>query len=105
MIQKADQNLLTKIKQILEQYNPIIGRIASGDIWNKNKKIIKTISEKHKTICEDMESVAIYTVSNQYKIPAMSIKIISNNEILEEPYTPSVAQKLQKITEEIIKKL
>ncbi|MCI8397245.1 MAG: 5'-methylthioadenosine/S-adenosylhomocysteine nucleosidase [Clostridia bacterium] len=51
-----------------------------------------------------MESVAIYTVSNQYKIPAISIKIISNNELLEEPYNPSVGQKLQKITEEIIKK-
>lgn len=51
-----------------------------------------------------MESVAIYTVSNQYKITAISIKIISNNELLEEPYNPSVGQKLQKITEEIIKK-
>lgn len=52
-----------------------------------------------------MESVAIYTVANQYKIPAISIRVISNNELLEEPYNKSVGQKLQEIIGVIIKNI
>ena len=50
-----------------------------------------------------MEAIAIYTVANQYKIPAISIKGISNNEILEEPYDKTIGIKVQKVAEEIIK--
>ena len=82
--------------------NFIFGRIASGDIWNKNKYRIKYINQKYGAICEDMECVAIYTVANIYKIPVISIKAISNNEILDEKYDMHVGKKIQEITEDII---
>lgn len=50
-----------------------------------------------------MEAVSIYTVANKYKIPAISIKGISNNELLEEKYDYSVSKVMQKFTEELIK--
>ena len=32
-------------------------------------------------VCEDMEGIAVYTIANQYKIPAIDIRVISDNEI------------------------
>ena len=52
-----------------------------------------------------MESISIYTASNLYNIPAISIKGISNNEILGEKYDYTVSKKVQIFVEELIKKL
>ena len=77
--QKADEMLIKFIKEKFKKENFIFGRIASGDIWNKNKYRIKYINQKYGAKCEDMECVAIYTVANIYKIPVISIIAISNN--------------------------
>ena len=49
-----------------------------------------------------MESIAIYKVANIYKIPAVCIRGISNNEILGQKYDYSVSHKMQKITERLV---
>lgn len=73
------------------------GTIGSGDIWNKNKKKIEFINKKYDVICEDMECVSIYTVANLYEIPVISIKGISNNEVLDESYDYGVRKKTSRI--------
>ena len=50
-----------------------------------------------------MECVGVYTAANLYNIPVISIKGISNNEVLEEKYDYSVKEKLQKFIEELTK--
>lgn len=101
--QKADINIIKKIKKYTKKYNIHYGIIGSGDIWNKNKKRIKYLNKKYKILCEDMESIAIYTLANTYNIPVVAIKAISNNEILNENYDVEISYKLQQIIEEIIK--
>lgn len=56
-------------------------------------------------ICEDMECISIYTASNLYKIPVISIKGISNNEILGKEYDYSVSRKVQIFVEELVGKI
>lgn len=74
-----------------------IGSIGSGDIWNKNKKKIEFLNKKYGIICEEMECVSIYKVSNLYDIPVISIKGISNNEVLEEKYESHVREKTSRV--------
>lgn len=71
------------------------GVIGSGDVWNREKDKLKFLNEKFKVDCEDMESVAIYTVAKNFDIPVISVKIMSDNELLGEEYEPEVASKLQ----------
>lgn len=101
--QKADTNIIELIKRKLETEKIHFGTIASGDIWNKNKKRITYLNQKYGALCEDMESVSVYTVANRYDIPVIAIKGISNNEILDEKYHYSVSKDMQEFTEKLIK--
>lgn len=81
------------------------GRLASGNIWNKDKKRIQFLNEKYNVICEDMESISIYKTANLLEVPAICIRGISNNEVLEENYDASVGKELQLFVEKLIEKL
>lgn len=104
----ANNNLLEKVKTIL----PIItdshihcGIVGSGDVWNKNETIIKTLNEKYNILCEEMEIAGVYRIANNFNIPVISIRIISNNEILQEEYEPNIAENIQKIIYELVEKI
>ena len=103
--QKADDKLINVIKENFNTDCLHFGRLASGDIWNKNPSRIKYINEKYGAICEDMEGISIYTTANLYGIPAISIKGISNNEVLGEKYEASIGEKVQKFVEEFVLKI
>lgn len=93
-IYKADNNLLNIIKSI--DNNIIYGRIGSGDVWNKEEEKINFLYNNYNVLCEDMESIAVYQVSNKFNIPSISIRIISNNEILNEEYDDTIINDLVK---------
>lgn len=99
---KADMKIVNLIKEKLNDEQIYFGRLASGNIWNKNKERIKYINQRYGAICEDMESIAIYKVANIYEVPVVSIRGISNNEVLGEKYDCSVSHKMQKLTEKLI---
>lgn len=61
-------------KLLNDRYDVCLGIIGSGDIWNKNADRIKYINEEYGVICEDMECVSVYTVSNLYGIPVIRYK-------------------------------
>ena len=52
-----------------------------------------------------MECVSIYTVANLYRVPAISIKIISNNEVLGEVIIAMCGKKLQEFILKILEKV
>ena len=52
-----------------------------------------------------MEGIAIYTVANQYKIPVIDIRVISDNEILKEEYDRNVSIKAQEFTMDLLKEM
>lgn len=104
--QKANSKLIKLAKEIEYLEGKIhTGTIGSADIWDREYDRIMSLNRKYGTLCEDMEANAIYTVANQFNIPVIAIKIVSNNEILEEKYERSAGAKSQEFSYELIQKI
>lgn len=99
------KNIALSQKDKYEHGNVYTGVVGSADIWNREKDKLKFLAEKHNVSCEDMELVAIYTIAQNYNIPAIGIKIMSDNELLGEEYEPAVGQCCQEYTYEVLKEL
>lgn len=93
------------MKDVYKNGNVYTGVIGSGDVWNREKDKLKYLDEKHNVSCEDMESIAIYTVAKNYNIPVLAIKIMSDNELLGEDYEPQVGLYCQEFVYEVILKI
>ncbi len=59
-----------------------VGTIASADRWNRSRERIEALSRAHESLCEDMEAAAIALICASHDTPFLSIKDISNNELL-----------------------
>ncbi|MBP3597118.1 MAG: 5'-methylthioadenosine/S-adenosylhomocysteine nucleosidase [Clostridia bacterium] len=81
------------------------GVIASGDVWNREIDRILYLNKEYKTLCEEMETAGVYKIANSFEIPVITIRIVSNNEILKEEYEPQIAEKCQKLIYEFVKQL
>ena len=92
-------------KNINTNSNIYYGRIGSGDCWNREIDKIISLNKKYKIICEDMESIAVYTIANQFKIPVISIKCISDNILTSEEYDRTVGSYIQEYIFNYIKLL
>ena len=94
-----------KIKEKLKEVNlPYkIGRIGSGDVWNAEKDRLLWLSKNYEVLCEDMETVAVYQLAEKFNIPAIGIRIISDNALLEEPYDKTLGKKLGNLIVSILK--
>ena len=105
---KSDERLIEialSVKDKYENGNVYTGIVGSADIWNREKDKLKYLSDVHGVSCEDMELVSIYTVASNYNIPALGIKIMSDNELIGEEYEPAVGLYCQEYTYEVLKKL
>jgi len=65
----------------------VFGTVASADRWNRAPATIQRLVEQHDSLCEDMEAAAIALVCASRHIPFLSIKDISNNELLRNTAT------------------
>ena len=52
-----------------------------------------------------MESMSCYSVCEQFKIPCVGVRIISNNELLQEELDTEKAIELQKLLFRVLKEL
>jgi adenosylhomocysteine nucleosidase len=59
------------------------GTVVSADRWNRSPTTIAGLVERHGSQCEDMEAAAIGLICLSEGIPFISIKDISNNELLQ----------------------
>lgn len=108
IVLKADEKLMDFIYNLKDEYkngNVYKGVIGSADVWNREKDKLKYLNDKFNVSCEDMESIAVYTVAKNYNIPAVSIKIMSDNELLGEEYEPAVGMYLQEYCYKILVEL
>lgn len=104
--QTGDKHLVDLCKTITyTEGNVHFGTLGSGDVWNHETDKILWLNEKYGTLCEDMESIAIYIVANNFHIPVIGVRIISNNEILGEEYDRNTGLFSQKFVYELILKL
>lgn len=96
----ADSNLVSVFeKEFSTGDNKVYkGVLGSGDVFNREYDRICWIENTFHNLCEDMESIGIYSVCNELQIPCIGIRIISNNELLQEEINKSVAFDLQKKT-------
>jgi len=108
---KADERLVKIAESLKEEYKEGIiykGRIASGEIWNREPDRIMYIHNTYNTLCEEMETGAVYTIAKNFKIPVIGIRVITNNEVLkqtyEKEYAKEIAEKCQEYVEKITKK-
>jgi nucleoside phosphorylase len=58
------------------------GTVASADRWNRAPATIASLVARHDSVCEDMEAAAIGLVCAGHDVPFLTIKDISNNELL-----------------------
>ena len=58
------------------------GTVASADRWNQAHARIRALAGLHESVCEDMEAAAIALVCAAHDVPFLTIKDISNNELL-----------------------
>lgn len=102
---KTDNNLLNIFTNNPPKVRYKKGTIGSGDVWNQEIDRIIYLNNKYKILCEDMESIATYTISHKYNIPVISIKIISDNSLLKEEYNRNVSTYLQEYIYSYVKYL
>lgn len=81
------------------------GTLGSGDAFNREADRILWITNKFDTMCEDMESIGVYSVCDVFEVPCIGIRIISNNEITLEKFDESVAIKLQELLVDILEQI
>jgi adenosylhomocysteine nucleosidase len=58
------------------------GTVLSADRWNRSPTTIAGLVDRHDSLCEDMEAAAIGLVCASRGVPFISIKDISNNELV-----------------------
>ena len=103
---ESDELLLELAESLSDKYRygkTYVGKIGSGDIWNREIDRIKWLNKTLKTSCEEMEAVSIYKIAQKFKIPVISLKIISNNELYGEKYDDTTVGAIQEFTIDYIK--
>ena len=93
VIYKSDKELISVADSVAGE-DVIHGRLGSGDIWNKEYDKIMLFYNSYQVCGEDMEGYAMYQAADRFGIPALSLKGVSNNEVLGEKYDYSVMEKL-----------
>jgi len=91
------------------------GTVASADRWNRSAETIGRLAAMHDSLCEDMEAAAIGLVCTSQAVPFLTIKDISNNELLratqdgtammEELGVDQIARRAAVFTLEVIREL
>lgn len=76
--------------------------LASGDFWNREYDKIIFLNTQYNSLWEDMECIAIYDIAHDFNVPVLWIKVISNNEILKEPFDKNMAKIWQEFTYEFL---
>ena len=105
--EKASDDLIELAKGINNNdYGKIyVGTIGSGDVWNREIDRILYLNKNYNILCEDMESIATYTIANSLNIPVISIKMISDNSLTGEEYNREIGKNLEKFIIEYINKI
>ncbi len=81
---KGTEKLIDIAKNIKDaQYNLFYGILGSGDIFDREVDRIKWIQEKKNTLCEDNESIAVYTICERFNVPCIGFRTITNNEVTQ----------------------
>lgn len=80
----------------------VTGILGSGDLFSKEKDRILWLHREFGNLSEDMESFAVYAACKACSVPCLGIRVISNNELLDEEYDPDTALELQRVIWDVL---
>lgn len=78
------------------------GTLGSGDVHNKEYDRIVWINQTFGNMCEDMESIGVYTVCEKFGVPCVGVRIMANNNLLLEKLDREQAIRLQEALIEVL---
>lgn len=104
-IKYADNQLINLIQKSIISNNKKVykGILGSGDVHNREYDRIIWLNKTFNNLCEDMESIGVYSVCDKFNVSCIGIRIISNNDLLLEELDKEQAIELQKIIANILK--
>lgn len=93
---KADPAVLAVFSKVETTSGRMLkGKAATGDIFSREDDRILWLAEKFHTVCEEMETAAVYEACEQFQTPCAGIRVISNNELTDEAFNAESAEILQ----------
>lgn len=104
---EANKDLVDFIKQhkdAIWEKKVVYGTIGSGDCWNREFDRLIQLNGEYGALCTDMETIGVYTMAQRYNIPVVGIRMISDNEILQEEYDRNLANTSQEFVIALCKK-
>ena len=78
---ECDAQLVEAARRLADD-RVVFGTVASADAWNRTPEAIDELVRRHASLCEDMEAAAIALVCKRHGVPFLTIKDISNNELV-----------------------
>lgn len=81
------------------------GTIASADAWIDRKDLMHNMHHTFHTSGEDMETGAVAQLCYSFGIPLLSMRILSNTLVNDEPYDETVAELVQQCVLSFIDKV
>ena len=107
-IQNGDEKLVNLFKDFFKdnyENTTYTGTLGSGDVFNREYDRIMWLQNQFHHLSEDMESIGTYCACHQFGIPCVGIRIISNNELVNEKLDKEQSITLQKLLADFLYKL
>lgn len=92
-----------KVKDEYKRGKVVEGTVASANFWNNEIDRINWLHEEFGSSVEEMEGASAALICEAYKIPFLSIRVLSNNKTNGGKYDPSVAKDCQDFVEKVVK--
>ena len=103
----CDSALMEKAKTVPYSKGRLItGCISCGDVFNRERDVLKYLHSVRGSDCEEMEGFAVGQVCKAFGVPFIDIRVLSNSELYpEEEFDESYASQCQEFCLDFIEKL
>ncbi|WP_086932721.1 5'-methylthioadenosine/S-adenosylhomocysteine nucleosidase [Agarilytica rhodophyticola] len=91
------------VKNLYTRGKVVKGTIGSANFWNNEIDRISWFHQYFGTSVEEMEGAAAAMIANEYNIPMLGIRVLSNNLTNDGKYDPSTAKDCQLYVLEVVK--
>lgn len=102
---EGSPELLAIAKQVKYQHGKVVeGTVGSANFWNSELDRIEWFHENFGTSVEEMEGASVAQIAEAYKVPFLSIRILSNNITNGGHYDPNTATECQAFVKDVMVK-
>lgn len=79
---KGDAQLINSALQVQSTYTQgkvVLGTLGAADVWNNELDRIALIRKNYGTSAEEMEGASVAQIAQQFNVPFVGIRVVSNN--------------------------